>query len=1139
MRLLFACFLFCLHVATAIAQTPLQNDANLPPSNATTIANALKALPNQHNATTADRLAAEDLLHQSQADEAQADDLTNQWQTLREIADGADDAAAKIEAALAQDDSDELDAWRKNLPTHASSDQLESMLASERASLTASRSAVTALDADIHRQSTRPTQIRDELTAAYAALDAASLPTTQKADAAPVATARRLRALSAERLATIQIALLELENRSYEPRMRLLSAQLRQRQRTISELSQHVSTLESMLLNRTDEYVNDLRTRVMQQSAQIPSNAHLLSEAANENVALTNQLAQTIARLSDLRVQKQDLDSTRQETEQALENTNERIRIGGVSEAVGLILLAEQRKLKSVSLLKRQLAALQTELAGARMDLIAVRERQSALSDIDAIVDQTMKRARNIPDDKQDSVRARLRELFGTRVEIVAQLTAQLRRLAESLAEAEQEQTDVTDTTAELAAKLDERLLWTPSHASVSVLWLMQLPADTFNFFFSRRWLASLNSAGNAAVARPMSTAFGIVALIIAFLLKRRAPKRLEALAIPMRRIRTDRYLLTGEALAWTAVCVVPLPLAAWMLSRLFQQGTASGTSFSDAIATAFLAVVVPIAVLAFMRALTMEKGLAQYHFRWPRPRREALHRAAPILALIGVPTAFLMTMMTRPDIDAPLDTLGRSLLVLSLIAAGWLSWWLFGPERLWTVRQTVLAEPIRLRQITRLFFTAMCGISAVLVLLGYVVTVDTLATHLIQTVGIALLISTFHGLAVRWLVLGERRLALRRMQAKSESAAVENLSPEGEARPDLPDEEEITIASLSAQTRRLLRALTIVVTVSVMLWVWSDVTPALSYLGNRNVWTLTQVVDGKELSVSVSWRDLIEACVMIVLTWVATRNLPGLLEVGVLRRFHVDAATRYATTSVTRYLIVFTGVILGLSMLGLRWANLQWLAAGFSVGLGFGLQEIFANFISGLIVLFERPFRIGDIVSIGNVEGTVARIRTRATTIVDWDNKEVVVPNKSFITDRLVNWTLSDATTRLVIKVGIAYRNNPREAQKILLDIANSHPQVLRDPAPACPMTGFGDSTQNFELRVYVDEIGLRTSVQNELQFRIVEVCRERDIELAFPQRDIWIRNADDLRPTLDAENEASTRSEKKPKSPAERGGD
>ena len=1114
MRHILACLSLCFCLSFAAAQTPQAGDGSLPPTHAPAIANALKSLLNHRNLSVPDRLAAEDLLHQSQSDEAQADDLVQQWQSLRDTANGADDAAEKIETALAQDTSDALDAWRRNLPTHASADQLDSMLATERASLTAARSAATALDAEIHHQNLRPAQIRDELTAAYASLDSTNVTPDHKADSAPVSTARSLRAQSAERLATIQIALLELENRSYEPRMRLLSSQLRQRQRTIGELSQHVSTLEAMVLSRTDQYVEDLRTRVMQQSAQIPDNARLLSEAANINITLCNQLAQTIARLSDLRKQKEELDSTRQETEQALENTNERIKIGGVSEAVGLILLAEQRKLKPVSLLKRQLASLQTELAGARMDLISIRERQSALSDIDALIDQTMARAPGIPADKIDSVRTRLREILDTRSEIVSQLTAQLRRLAESLGEAEQEQGIVTKITSDLSATLDGRLLWTPSHAAVSLSWLVQLPADTYNFFVSRRWISATTNAASSAIAKPVTSAIGLVILAIAFLFKHRAPARLEQIAIPMRRMRTDRYSLTGSALVWTLLSVIPAPLTVWMVGRLFQQNGTTGVGFSDSIASAFTAAAMPVAVLAFMRALTMEKGLAQYHFRWPRARREALHRTAPILALIAVPTTFLVKMMSRPDIEAPIDTLGRTLIVLSLFASSWVAWYLFAPGRLWTVRQAELREPVRLRQITRIVFSVMCVAFAILVLLGYVVTVDTLATHLIQTIGIALVILTSYGMAVRWLVLGERRLAFKRSQAKAESAAAaENATPDGEIRADLPEEEEITIANLSAQTRRLLRALTAVITVSVLLWVWSDVTPALSLLGNYQVWKPSQIVDGKEFVISVTVRDLVEAIVIIALTSIATRNLPGLLEVGILRRFHVDAATRYAMTSVTRYLIVFTGVILGLSMLGLRWANLQWLAAGFSVGLGFGMQEIFANFISGLIVLFERPFRIGDIVSIGGVEGVVARIRTRATTIIDWDNKEVVVPNKSFITDRLVNWTLSDSTTRLVIKIGIAYRNDPREAQKLLLDIASSHPLVLRDPAPSCPMTGFGDSTQNFELRVYVAEVGQRGTVQNELQFRIVDVCREHDIELAFPQRDVWIRNADELR--------------------------
>ena len=492
-----------------------------------------------------------------------------------------------------------------------------------------------------------------------------------------------------------------------------------------------------------------------------------------------------------------------------------------------------------------------------------------------------------------------------------------------------------------------------------------------------------------------------------------------------------------------------------WLLSRLFAQNSANAFGFSDAVASTISALVLPAAVLAYMRALTVEKGLAHYHFRWPRPRREAIHRIAPILALIALPTTFFIKLMSRPDIDAPLDTLGRALIVLSLIGTAWISWYLFAPGRLWTVRQAVLQEPLRLRQVARVFFTFTCGAFAALVLLGYLVTVDTLATHLIQTIGIALAISTLHGLAVRWLVLGERRVALKRMEAKSESeASAETTTPEGEARPEIPEAEEITIANLSAQTRRLLRALTVVATASVLLWVWSDVTPALSLLGNYQLWKPTQIIDGKEFAIKVTVRDVVEALVVIVLTSIATRNLPGLLEVGILRRFHVDAATRYAMTSVTRYLIVFTGVILGLSMLGLRWANLQWLAAGFSVGLGFGMQEIFANFISGLIVLFERPFRIGDIVTIGGVEGVVARIRTRATTIVDWDNKEVVVPNKSFITERLVNWTLSDATTRLVIKLGIAYRNDPRAGATDSARCRQVASAVLDDPAPSRPMT-------------------------------------------------------------------------------------
>jgi len=139
-------------------------------------------------------------------------------------------------------------------------------------------------------------------------------------------------------------------------------------------------------------------------------------------------------------------------------------------------------------------------------------------------------------------------------------------------------------------------------------------------------------------------------------------------------------------------------------------------------------------------------------------------------------------------------------------------------------------------------------------------------------------------------------------------------------------------------------------------------------------------------------------------------KNIPGLLEIVVLQKLPIDTGGRFAVTAIARYLITVVGVVVAFGAIGVGWSKVQWLVAAISVGLGFGLQEIFANFVSGLMLLFERPIRIGDVVTVGGITGTVTRIRIRATTITDWDRKELVIPNKEFITGQVVNWTLSDA---------------------------------------------------------------------------------------------------------------------------------
>ncbi|USN98819.1 MAG: mechanosensitive ion channel [Phycisphaeraceae bacterium] len=258
-----------------------------------------------------------------------------------------------------------------------------------------------------------------------------------------------------------------------------------------------------------------------------------------------------------------------------------------------------------------------------------------------------------------------------------------------------------------------------------------------------------------------------------------------------------------------------------------------------------------------------------------------------------------------------------------------------------------------------------------------------------------------------------------------------------------------------------------------------------------------------------VTLADLGLAAILLIATFAAFRNLPGLIEIAVLQRLPLDAGSRYALSTVIRYLIAIVGIMAALGAVGISWSRVQWLAAALTFGLAFGLQEIFANFVSGLIILAERPIRIGDTVTVGGVSGSVTRVRMRATTITDWDRKELVIPNKTFITGEVINWTLSDPILRVTVPVGVSYDSDPRRVEAILLKIAAEHPIVLADPAPRAPFMRFGDSTLDFELRVYIPHIDHFLPVRHDLHLRIMEAFREAGIEIAFPQRDLHIRSA------------------------------
>jgi potassium efflux system protein len=249
----------------------------------------------------------------------------------------------------------------------------------------------------------------------------------------------------------------------------------------------------------------------------------------------------------------------------------------------------------------------------------------------------------------------------------------------------------------------------------------------------------------------------------------------------------------------------------------------------------------------------------------------------------------------------------------------------------------------------------------------------------------------------------------------------------------------------------------------------------------------------------------------IVGVTWLVTKNLAGLLELAVLRATSMDTGTRHATTTICQYAVMATGVVLLFNVLKLDWAKFGWIAGGLSVGLGFGMQEVVANFVCGLILLLERPIRVGDVVTVEGEIGTVTKIQMRATTITNFDRGEVVLPNKTLITSKLVNWTLSTAVNRILVPVGVTYGTDTEDARQILLGVATDHPNVLDDPAPMATFEQFADSSLNLVLWAYLPDRSYRVATISELHTEIDKRFAAAGIEIPFPQRDIHIRNDSD----------------------------
>lgn len=285
--------------------------------------------------------------------------------------------------------------------------------------------------------------------------------------------------------------------------------------------------------------------------------------------------------------------------------------------------------------------------------------------------------------------------------------------------------------------------------------------------------------------------------------------------------------------------------------------------------------------------------------------------------------------------------------------------------------------------------------------------------------------------------------------------------------------------------------------------WIWDLDLALLKSLGEQPVPLLTTGKDSEPLTLG----NVTQAAFFFLLTAVVWRHLSTLFALLVFPRMPDDPGVRFAVLTLCRYAVLALGLLAGFAAVHLGPAQIGMLLAALGVGLGFGLQEIVSNFVCGIILLLERPIRVGDVVSVSGMNGKVDQINIRATTIINGDNQSIIMPNRAFITGDLVNWTLKDKIIRATIRVNVAPGTDPDKVTDLLLTIAREDPDVLRNPLPGSLMEDFTESALAFVLHVHVPDPSLCGRVRHRLMTQIQRRFKEAEIQIPLPAHELFVK--------------------------------
>ena len=1016
------------------------------------------------------------------------------------------------------------------IPAGTRQSGLEQFLSDEKAALAGAEERLATLRARYTSEVSRPALARQRLDEARSERDAA----TSEIGVPPaigetgeIAEARNWRFATRAWRLSAEIHKLEQELLTHDTRLKKLEAQRDLVVLQAEHARMRIRNLEEIISGQRSAEAEQARREAVAAREELVSTHVLVSTLAADNVELGNRLKQ---RNLDIQSSYEQRDITSQQLarlDEELSSAEAKLAIAGLNKALGQLFVEQRRALPNHRALLRQTRERERLAADVGLEQIELGEQRRELRDIDAYVG---KRIADLPALEAESVRKELKSLAENQLELVQQSIDSGARYLRVLGELDQVHRQLTDTAQEYRKFLDGVLLWVRNTSPIRFGVFLSIPDDFGRLLSAANWGQFLNDFVAALYDKYLLVLLLAVALFLG-LLRQRSLEKIDKCSRHVGRIAQDRFSYSILALIFTFLAAAPLPIVVGLLGLTVTSNVASAP-FSSSIGTAMMLVAVDLLIIQFFLDTCRDKGLLKVHCGWTENTVDKLRRELrwflfvfPAARLVG-DASFLL------DSGGPIGGLSVLGTVASAATLGILLFRLFTPAG--GILNSYLQQHPRglLAQTRPVWLTAIEAVLPLLIILwlsGYNYTGDVLAVSFMYSFWLLLWLMVLQSLLTRWLVLGYQRLELNAAIDRRDAARAERHSAKdarGENRPIDEtefemDETQVDFAQLCSNSRHLLTTVLIFVALAWLWLIWAPILPALGVFDAIALWTRSSTVNGELVQVPVTLANVLFAVIIGIATGAAARGLPALVELVLLQRTRMTTGGRYTATTLLRYAIIGAGSIIVIGMLGISWSKAQWLVAALGVGIGFGLQEIVANFISGLVILFERPIRVGDTVTVGDTSGVVTRIQIRATTIRDWDHRELLVPNKEFITGRLLNWSLSDEIVRLVIPVGVAYGSDVALAMKLAEQAALEHEQVLEDPGPSILFTDFGDNALNLSLRVYLPSIDHRLSTQSELNQSINRKFAEAGIKIAFPQRDVHLDTKQPLeirvRPTED----------------------